>query len=430
MPSSPIAILGAGPMGLGAAQRLARDGHPVVVFEADDRIGGQSASFDLDGLEIERFFHYHFSADTTYLALLEELGLGHQMRWSRAKMGFFHQGQVSDWGGPLALLRFPGMSWTAKLRYGLHAFASASRSRWQGLDGQEATVWIKRWTGREAYDVAWSKLFEHKFHHHADRVSAAWIWSRIHRIAHSRDRFLRPRLGYLEGGSGTLLKALQAAIETGGGRIRLNSRVERVRIEDGRVTGIESTQGFEPFDKVISTLPLPALPALLPGLDAAALAKLQGSENIGVVCVVAKLRRPVSGHFWLNVNDADMDLPGLIEVSNLRPMPYSVIYVPFYLPSEHPQYRASDADFADKVRRYVRRINPALADEDFLATKVSRYRYAQPICRPGHLERLAPIALPARGLWAADTSYYYPQDRSIDQSLKLGQHLAALAEAG
>ena len=41
-----IAVLGAGPMGLAVAYQLTQDGHHPVVFEADDRVGGMTATFD------------------------------------------------------------------------------------------------------------------------------------------------------------------------------------------------------------------------------------------------------------------------------------------------------------------------------------------------------------------------------------------------
>jgi protoporphyrinogen oxidase len=49
-----IAILGAGPAGLGAALRLARDGlADVEVIEARDRVGGNAASFLLEGVHCD-----------------------------------------------------------------------------------------------------------------------------------------------------------------------------------------------------------------------------------------------------------------------------------------------------------------------------------------------------------------------------------------
>jgi len=74
--------------------------------------------------------------------------------------------------------------------------------------------------------------------------------------------------------------------------------------------------------------------------------------------------------------------------------------------------------FIEKVKRYLERINPLLTDDDFLELRASRYRYAQPICDPGYLDRLPPVSLPVEGLWVADTSYYY-RDRGISEVLIL-----------
>jgi protoporphyrinogen oxidase len=80
--------------------------------------------------------------------------------------------------------------------------------------------------------------------------------------------------------------------------------------------------------------------------------------------------------------------------------------------------------FFGKVRGYLKTINSDLVDEDFLAMKASRYRYAQPICEPKFQEKLPPIDLPIKGLLAADTSYYYPEDRGISESVDLGRKMA------
>lgn len=53
-----IAILGAGPAGLGAALRVARDGRArALVIEARDRVGGNAGSFELDGIHCDYGSH-------------------------------------------------------------------------------------------------------------------------------------------------------------------------------------------------------------------------------------------------------------------------------------------------------------------------------------------------------------------------------------
>ena len=124
-----------------------------------------------------------------------------------------------------------------------------------------------------------------------------------------------------------------------------------------------------------------------------------------------------------------MDIPGVVEYSNLRPLKDHVAYVPFYMPGEHPKYQDGDEIFIDKVRRYLKMINPSLTDDDFIAIRASRYRHAQPVCEPGFLAMLPPADLPVKGLWAADTSYYYPDDRGISESIGFGRKLAKMAAA-
>jgi protoporphyrinogen oxidase len=422
-----IAVVGAGPMGLAVAYQLARDGHQPVVFEADDRVGGMTAAFDFSGLTIERYYHFHCVSDDAFLQILDELGLANEMRWVETKMGYWYQGKLQPWGNPVALLKFQGLGFIAKLRYGLHALWCTKRDDWHPLDKVEATRWIKGWVGAEAYEVLWRRLFDYKFYDYAESLSAAWIWSRVRRIGRSRYNVFREKLGYLEGGSETLLQALKASIETQAGEVRLRTPVSKVIIEDGTVKGVQTPTGIEVFDKVVSTVPLPYVPKLMPDLPSQVLAAFQSVNNIAVVCVIAKLRKAVTENFWLNTNDPEMDIPGLVEYSNLRPLDQHVVYVPFYMPGEHPKFKEPDQAYVEKVKSYLRKINPALRDEDFLDMRASRYRYAQPICEPGYLHKLPPVALPVKGLWIADTSYYYPEDRGISESIGFGRRMAKIA---
>lgn len=422
-----IAVLGAGPMGLAVAYQLARDGHQPIVFEADDRVGGMAAHFDFSGLSIERYYHFHCISDHGFLNVLNELGLSDKMHWVPTKMGYWYRDQLQDWGNPIALLKFRGLGLVAKFRYGLHAFLSVKRNDWKPLDHMDAVSWIRRWVGEEAYEVLWRRLFEYKFYDYTSNLSAAWIWSRIRRIGRSRYNLFREKLGYLDGGSETVLEAMRADIEKNGGQVRLKSPASRVVIEDGIVRGVEIAGQFEAFDKVISTIPLPYVPKVMPDLPPDILARFQSVKNIAVVCVIVKLRKPLTGNFWLNTNDPEMDIPGLVEYTNLRPLDQHIVYVPYYVPGEHPIFAEPDEAFLAKVRRYLKKINPTLTDDDLIDMRASRYRYAQPICEPGFMDRLPPMELPVKGLWVADTSYYYPEDRGISESIDFGRMMAKKA---
>jgi protoporphyrinogen oxidase len=71
-------------------------------------------------------------------------------------------------------------------------------------------------------------------------------------------------------------------------------------------------------------------------------------------------------------------------------------------------YAQPDEVFLDKVRRYLRRIQPELADDDLIEIRASRYRHAQPICGPGHLRTLPPVALPV-----AHRFHRFPPSRAL-----------------
>ena len=65
-----------------------------------------------------------------------------------------------------------------------------------------------------------------------------------------------------------------------------------------------------------------------------------------------------------------------------------------------------------------------------LAAKVSRYEFAQTICTPGFYDLLPPMQSGLAGFYMADTSYYYPEDRSIAESVAVGRSLAGKGLVG
>jgi len=420
-----VAVIGAGAMGLAAAYHLLKAGHRVEVFEADDRPGGMAAHFDFDGLSIERFYHFLCKADAPTFALMEELGIADAIRWRPTHMGYFYQGRLHPWGDPLSLLRFPHLDLFTKLRYGAQMFLSTKRTDWRPLDRVHADDWVRAWGGERAWTVLWEKLFTLKFYEFSHDISAAWIWTRIKRVGTSRRSMFQEELGYIEGGSETLVRRLVERIEAMGGRIHLSCPTSEIQVEDGKVTGIVVGGERRPFGAVISTVPMPLIPAMIPGLPGALKERYAALRNIGVVCVIHKLRKPVTRNFWLNTNDDRMAIPGIIEFSNLRPLGKDhVIFVPYYMPQDNPKFTQPDQAFIEESFGYLKMVNPDLTDADLAASAVGRLKYAQPVCPPGFLDMVPPVVTPIGGLQIADTSSYYPEDRGIAESVRIAKEMA------
>lgn len=410
---------------MAAAFHAAKAGHSVEVLEAAPEPGGMAAHFDLDGLSIERFYHFVCKSDAETMEMLNELGISDKLIWRTTSMGILTNGSLHDWGNPVALLRFREISLLSRLRYGLFAFVSVRRNRWDAIEAESARSWITRWCGTEVYDRLWKPLFALKFYQYADDISAAWIWTRIRRIGRSRRSLMREELGYIEGGSQTLVDALCSAILACGGKISTGSPAQTVQVQDGKVTGVVTPTGLLRADAVISTVPTPLVSAMIPSLSEDWKARYQSIVNMGICCLVFKLKRSVSPHFWVNVSEPDVSIPGIIEFSNLRPVGReTVIYVPYYMPNDNVKFSWTDDALLDEAFGYLQRINSALKREDIISAHVARLRYAQPICEPGFTKKIPPVQTPIAGLQVADTCFYYPEDRGISESMRLGREMA------
>lgn len=420
-----VVIIGAGAMGLAAGYHAARAGHHVTVLEAAPEAGGMAAHFDFDGLSIERFYHFVCKADAPTFELLEELGLGDKMRWRTTSMGLFSGGKLHEWGNPKALLTYRGLSLLGRLRYGLLAFVSTKRERWDALETQSAREWITRWSGREVYDKLWKPLFDLKFYEYADNISAAWIWTRVKRIGRSRKSIWEEELGYIEGGSQTLVDRLVNQIVELGGTVRTGTPAEEVMVANGHVTGVRTPSGIVPADHVISTMPTPLVSKMVPALPEDWKARYDAIANIGVVCIVFKLRKSITPHFWVNIVEPGIEIPGIIEFSNLRPVNDTIVFVPYYMPVSHPKFGWEDDRITQEALGYLKRINPSLTKDDVISTKVGRLRHAQPVCEPGFAAKIPAIETPVKGLQVADTCYYYPEDRGISESVRVAREMVA-----
>src|SRR5262245_20150902 len=179
-----VVVIGGGPAGIRAAHRLVRQGAQVTLLESAPLLGGLASSFELDGLRIERYYHFICRGDDHLVEALAEIGLSHKLHWRPSRMAYFVDGALYPFLTPLELLLFRPLALHDRIRAGI-ALKRVQGMREEDLAPLAAIPWLTRLFGPAAYRVIWEPLLRFKFAEHAPQISAAWLWARMVRLSRS-----------------------------------------------------------------------------------------------------------------------------------------------------------------------------------------------------------------------------------------------------
>lgn len=431
----PLAIVGAGVTGLAIAHGLIRRGIPgrmITVFEAQQDPGGMAGSFLLNGVRLDRFYHFLCGPDREYVRLLSELGLRERLRWRRSDMAFFDKGRLVRFSGGLDLLRYPGIDMLSKARYAALVFSVRLMRDWRHLEHIPAVAWLRRRLGTRGYEALWAELIRRKFGPYSDSLSAAWIWARIRRNARSRRFLLYDWLGYVQGGTGLFIDALVSSLTRQGVRIRCGAPVDRIIVSPGgRIDALQIGAERLPATRVMYAGQLIRLPDLLQGpVPEEYTGRLRRLESLGLVCAVLELERPLTGRFWTNITDAATPQTGVVEFTALAPEYHpegkSVVYIPQYCELSRADHEALDEDkVVAGIIPHLSRLNPRFRPEWISGSAVFSELYAQPVCRVGFTASIPGYDSGVLGLWALDHTLLLPDDRTIAGCIGLADGLVA-----
>jgi len=399
-----ICIVGGGLTGLCAALFLGKE-HEVDLYEKRSHLGGCVSSYEIGNTHIESFYHHCFAGDSNLFSLLDTLGIRDRLEWLRGSTGYYIDGRIYPLNTPREILSYPYLSLPDKAKLALITLRSR-RMDTASLDEITARDFIISELGERIYASFFEPLLASKFGDFRDRVSAAWLVSRI--AIRSNRGLSGERLGYLKGGFYTLINALSDHV----GKdcvVRLGDAVSRIT---------RDTWGWrvndQKYDVVISTIPPQALPAgTVTGIDPV--------PYQGAACMLLGIERDVAGGiYWLNMKDP-APYGAVICHTNLVPRDRygdHLVYLASYFHGDLPK-KTDERMLSDFCQRF------GVTRDEVHWQRMAVDPWAGPLYTTGFAKKIVPYR--AGGLYFAGmfSGPNYPE-RSMDGAIAAGREVADL----
>ena len=430
-----IAVIGGGMLGLTLAHRLAQQGREVTLYEAAPSLGGLASAWSLpvDGespIVWDRHYHVTLLSDSHTRGILAELGLDDQMEFVKTRTGYYSDGRMSSVSNAFEFLRLPALNIVDKVRLGATIWYGARVKDWRKLELVDVETWLRRISGRRAFERFWLPQLRAKLGDAYQETSAAFLWATIQRLYAARRSGLKEELfGYVPGGYARVLERFGALLRDEGVRVELNTPIARVESVGGRVevTRAGSSGAVDEYDDVVITAAAPLAARLCPGLAPAESARLARTRYQGIVCASLVLKKPVAGYYLTYIAD-DVPFTTVIEMSTLvDPAQFgghTLVYLPKYLAPDDPFFGADDEAVRARFMPAFFRLYPELSEDDVLAFRVSRVRHVFALSTLAYSERVPPLHTSQPGIHLCGSAQIVNGTLNVDEAIALAERAA------
>jgi protoporphyrinogen oxidase len=419
-----VGIVGAGIAGLTAAYELGKAGREVVLFEQAPGPGGLASTFKDERWDwpLEKFYHHLFASDDVVLRLSHEIGLADKIFVPRPITAIWQNGDINAFDSVPAVLRYPHLTFVQKMRVGLVILYMRLTRNWRPLERYTAHEWLPRYTGQRAYQTLLQPLLANKFGERYREVNMAWFWARFHKRT--------PRLGYYQGGYQALIDALVQQVRQQGGKLRLEQAVSRI-VGAYPALAIQTEEGAEEFDSVISTVSPQQMSQMAVTLPEAYRRQVDGLESVGALTLILALRHRVTkGYYWINLPSGAFPFVAFVEHTNYQsPQRYGgdhIVYLGDYHEPGHRYFQMSREELLEEFLPHLAKFRADFEPSWVRESWLFREAYAQPLPPVDYSKQIPPVRTPVPGLYYASMSQVYPWDRGTNYAVEIGQQASRL----
>ena len=422
-------IVGGGLLGMTLAHRLRQQRQRVTLLDAGETLGGLASAWSVGDVTWDRHYHVILHSDSNLRALLAEIGLENEIRWSQTKTGFYTAGKLYSMSSALEFLSFPPLNAVEKVRLAATIFYASRIRDWKPLERELVADWLERWSGRGTCEKIWLPLLRAKLGECYKRTSAAFIWATIARMYAARRSGLKKEMfGYVRGGYARILDRFTQVLQEAGVAIELGASASRVSLGPaGGVAVSYAGNRHAEFDRVVMTVPAPVALRICPDLAAGEAEKLRGIEYVGIVCASLLLRRPLSPYYITNITDPSVPLTAVIEMSALVDRSEfggrTLVYLPKYASPGDPLFSRPDGEIEEEFLAALGRMHPGLSREDVLAFRISRAQHVFALPTLGYSDALPPTATSIPGLSIVNSAHIVNGTLNVNETVGLAERM-------
>jgi protoporphyrinogen oxidase len=431
-----ITIIGAGFTGLSVAYYLLKKSYKVEIFESAPFVGGQASTINLSGFEIERGYHHLFTGDKYIIQLIDDLGIRKSLKWHESSVGIFDGNKLFSFQSAIDLIKFNKISFYDRIKLGFITLYLKYKKNWKSLEPYTASEWIKNKVGKNVYYQIWGPLLKGKFGDYSEEIGMPWFWGKIQTRFASRKRLNKEVLGYPDGSFKIIIDSLITEIQQNGGRIYKNTPVKKINYNKNENLEIEFLENnlnnkLKKTDVILSTVPSFEMIKICQ-FPKEYRFKLQSSKYLGASVFILELKYKLSPFYWLNIADNNSPFLGVIEQSNLLSSNYyrgkHFIYLTNYLDRNDWRYKLDESELLNHYCDYLKKINSQFNDDWILNYRYNKISAAQPIIGKNYGEIVPEITTPLKGVFLANTTQIYPEDRGTNYSVKMAKKVVSLID--